>query len=117
MFDVFTEDNEGEIEIVDLLPSTPHTDPALCRLIQERGVCEAVSEGKGVLYTHTFSTPHMTTVVVENKVQLTIFVCAKFTQDACHTCKSCIAHYVERCCSQCECCLVVYLNVDGAIIG
>lgn len=82
VLDVFTEDNEGEIEIVDLLPSTPHTDPALCRLIQERGVCEAVSEGKGVLYTHTFSTPHMTTVVVENKVSLTVFLSVgSFTQD------------------------------------
>ncbi len=69
VFDLFTEDNEGEIEIVDLLPSTPHINPALSRLIRERGVCKAVNEGRGQLDTYTFTTPHMTTIVVENKVQ------------------------------------------------
>ncbi len=69
VFDLFTEDNEGEIEIVDLLPSTPHIDPALSRLIRERGVCNAVNEGRGQLDTYTFTTPHMTTIAVENKVR------------------------------------------------
>lgn len=65
---MYTEDNEGEIEIVDLLPSTPYTDPALCALVKERGVCEGVRDGREELYTHTFTTPHMTTIAVENKV-------------------------------------------------
>ncbi len=73
VLDVFTEDNEGEIEIVDLLPATPHVDPALSLLIKERGVCVAVFDGKGELNTYTFTTPHMTTIVVENKVTLLVY--------------------------------------------
>lgn len=69
VLDVFTEDNEGEIEIVDLLPATPHVDPALTVLVKERGVSEAVMEGMGQLNTYTFTTPHMTTIAVENKVR------------------------------------------------
>ncbi len=68
VLDVFTEDNEGEIEIVDLLPSTPHVDPALSLLVRERGVCEPVMEGKKQLNTYTLTTPHMTTIAVENMV-------------------------------------------------
>ena len=66
--EVFTEDCEGEIEIVDLLPFAPIVDPALCQLVMERGVCEELRDGRGELYTHTFSTPYMTTIAVENKV-------------------------------------------------
>ena len=55
---------------MDLLPYAPLIDPALSQLVRERGVCEAVREGKGELDLFTFTTPHMSTLVVENKVQL-----------------------------------------------
>ena len=67
--EVFTEDCEGEIEIVDLLPFSPIVDPALCQLVMERGVCEESRDSREELYTHTLSTPHMTTIAVENKVR------------------------------------------------
>ena len=68
--EVFTEDCEGEIEIVDLLPFNPIVDPALCRLVVERGVCGEVRDGNGELFMYTFTTPHLTTIVVENKVNM-----------------------------------------------
>ena len=67
--DVYTEDCEGEIEIVDLLPFNSIVDPALCRLVVDRGVCEAVKDGQGELNTYTFITPHISTIVVESKVE------------------------------------------------
>ena len=57
---------------MDLLPFAPLVDPALSQLVRERGVCEAVREGKGELDLFTFTTPHMTTLVVENKVHLSV---------------------------------------------
>ena len=69
---MFTEDCEGEIEIVDLLPFAPIVDPALSRLVVERGVCEPVRDGRGTLHTYTFSTPHMATIVLENKVSASV---------------------------------------------
>ncbi len=65
---MFTEECEGEIEIIDLLTFTPTTDPALCQVAAERGVCEEVQDGRGELFTYTLSTPHMTTIALENKV-------------------------------------------------
>ena len=69
MLQVFTEDCEGEIEIVDVLPFGPVVDAALCQLVMEKGVCEGVRDGQGELHTYTFSTPHMTTIAVENQVR------------------------------------------------
>lgn len=66
---MFTEDCEGEIEIVDVLPFGPIVDAALCQLVMEKGVCEGVRDGQGELHTYTFSTPHMTTIAVENQVR------------------------------------------------
>ena len=65
-----TEDCEGQIEIVDLLPFSPVVDPALSQLVMEKGVEGQVKGGEeeGELATYTFSTPHLTTVVVQNKV-------------------------------------------------
>ena len=68
--EVFTEDCEGEIEIVDLLSFNPIIDPALCRFVMERGVCGEVRDGSGDLLMYTFTTPHLTTIAVENKVNL-----------------------------------------------
>ena len=65
---MFTEDCEGEIEIVDLLPFNPVVDSALCRLVMERGVSVDVRDGGGDLSVYTFTTPHLTTIVLENKV-------------------------------------------------
>lgn len=70
--EVFTEDCEGEIEIVDLLPFNPIVNPALCRLVMERGVCGEVRDGSGDLFIYTFTTPHLTTIATENKVKLLI---------------------------------------------
>lgn len=67
---MFTEECEGEIEIVDLLPFGPVTNPALSQIVTERGVVgdiEGRDEGEE-LTTYTFNTPHLTTIVVENKV-------------------------------------------------
>ena len=72
--EVFTEDCEGEIEIVDLLPFNPIVDPALCRLVVERGVCGDVMDGNGELFKHSFITPHLTTIVMENKVHVYIIL-------------------------------------------
>ena len=70
--EVFTEDCEGEIEIVDLLPFNPVVNPALCQLVMERGVSEEVRDGGGDLLMYTFTTPHLTTIAVENKVTIII---------------------------------------------
>ena len=66
--EVFTEDCEGEIEIVDLLPFNPVVDPALCRLVMERGVSVDVRDGGEDLLAYTFTTPQLTTIALENKV-------------------------------------------------
>ena len=71
--EVFTEDCEGEIEIVDLLPFNPVVDPALCHLVMERGVCGEVRDGGGHLLMYTFTTPHLTTIAMENKVHVDMF--------------------------------------------
>ena len=65
---VFTDSCEGEIEIVDILPFDPEVTSALCHIVVERGVSEAVRDGNGDLFTHIFTTPHLTTIVAENKV-------------------------------------------------
>ena len=75
--EVFTEDCEGEIEIVDLLSFNPVVDPALCRLVMERGVCGEVRDGGGDLLTYTFTTPHLTTIAVENKVTIIQWLCIR----------------------------------------
>lgn len=68
-FEVFTEESEGEIEIVSLAPFSPVLDPALCQLVKERGIDGTVRDGKESVITHTLITPHLTTIVVENKVK------------------------------------------------
>ena len=75
--EVFTDSCEGEIEIIDILNSDPEVSAALCRVAVERGVCESVGgevgkggmEGGGGLLTYTYITPHLATIVVENKVR------------------------------------------------
>ena len=74
---MFTDSCEGEIEIIDILSSDPEVSAALCRVAVERGVCESVGgevgkggmEGGGGLLTYTYTTPHLATIVVENKVR------------------------------------------------
>ena len=66
--EVFTEDCEGEIEIVDLLTFEPIIAPVLSQVVMERGVCEDVRDGREGLQTYTYTTQHMSTIVVENKV-------------------------------------------------
>ena len=75
--EVFTEDCEGEIEIVDLLPFNPIVDPALCHLVMERGVCGEVRDGGGNLFMYTFTTLHLTTIALENKVNI-VRMCTNF---------------------------------------
>ena len=65
---MFTEDCDGEIEITGLAPTAPIIEPALCQLVRERGVCGKVKDGGEEVVTHTFMTPELTTIVVENKV-------------------------------------------------
>jgi hypothetical protein len=66
---VLTEDCEGEMEIVDLLPFFSVTNPAFAVLAIEKGVATAVrGDEEGELGTYTFTTPHLTTLVVENRV-------------------------------------------------
>lgn len=69
-FEVLTEDHEGEIEIIDLLPFSPVANAAFCELALERGVAGPVKGGEEEeVAIHTFTTPHMTVLVVENKVR------------------------------------------------
>lgn len=66
---MFTEDCEGEIEITDLLPFSPTVDQALSQIVVDRGVVGPVEGAEQEeIVTHTFTTPHLTTIVVENKV-------------------------------------------------
>lgn len=58
------------MEIVDLLPFDPVVSHALSHFVKEKGVFKAVLEGKGELDLFTFTTPWLTTLVVENKVNL-----------------------------------------------
>ena len=67
--EVFTEECEGEIEIVDLLPCDLLVDPVLTRLVVEMGVASDVVNSRGEIFMHTYATPHITTVVLENKVR------------------------------------------------
>ena len=71
ILEVFTEDCEGEIEIVDLLPFSPIINPALSQLVVERGVCGDVRDANGKLFKYTFTTPHLTTIA-----------CLLYTSDA-----------------------------------
>ena len=57
--------SQGEIKIGDVLPFGPVVDAALCH---GEGVCEGVRDDQGELNTHTFSTPHTTTIAVVNQV-------------------------------------------------
>ena len=68
LFEVLTEDCEGEIEIVDLLPFHPIIEPALSQLVVEKGVEGVVKGGEAEMVTYTFTTPNLTTILVENKV-------------------------------------------------
>ena len=68
---MFTEDCEGEIEIVDMLPFSADVHPALISMVMERGVVGTVKGGdQGELAAYTFSTPYLTAIVVENKVSV-----------------------------------------------
>ena len=53
---------------MDLLPSSSVVDPAFSQLAMERGVAGKVKGGGEELATHTFVTPQLTTLVVENRV-------------------------------------------------
>ena len=52
------------------MPFDPIVDPALSQVVVERGVDGEVRDGRGELSTFTYSTPHMSTIVVENKVRI-----------------------------------------------
>ena len=66
---MFTEESEGEIEIASLSPFSSVLEPALCQLVQDRGIDGTVRDGKENVVTHTLVTPQLTTIVVENKVK------------------------------------------------
>ena len=68
-FEVFTEESEGEIEIVSLSPFSTVLEPALCQLVKDRGIDGTVRDAKENVVTHMLLTPHLTTIVVENKVK------------------------------------------------
>ena len=53
---------------MDLLPSSSVVEPAFSQLAMERGVVGKVKGGGEELATHTFVTPQLTTLVVENRV-------------------------------------------------
>ena len=65
---MLTEDCEGEVEITDLLPFSPVADLAFSQLAMERGVVGVVNGGEEELAAHTFTTPHIITLVIQNKV-------------------------------------------------
>ena len=71
---VFTDSCEAEIEIIDIVPFDPEVTIALCHMVVERGVSEAVWNGDGQLITHTYTTPHLSSIVVENKVCSYIYI-------------------------------------------
>ncbi len=72
LLEVFTEDCEGEIEIIDLLPSAPIVNPAFSQVVVEKGVATPVKGGEESLMSYIFTTPYLTTIAVENKVYLPV---------------------------------------------
>ena len=49
-------------------------NPAFVSVAMERGVVEPVKGGEqGELVAYTFTTPYLTTIVVENKVSVSVF--------------------------------------------
>lgn len=65
---MFTEECDGEIEILPMTASALYIDVALSLLAKEMGVAGNVRDAGEDVITHTLVSPHMTTIVIENKV-------------------------------------------------
>ena len=74
---MFTEECDGEIEILPMTASVPYVDAALSLLAKEMGVAGSVRDAGEDVVTHTLVSPHMTTIVIENKVlYIVMFGCS-----------------------------------------
>lgn len=65
---MYTEECDGEIEILPMTVSAPYVDVALSLLAKEMGVAGSVRDAGEDIVTHTLVSPQMTTIVIENKV-------------------------------------------------
>ena len=79
MLEVWSEDCEGQLEIVDMQPLAPLLHYALCLWVVEGGVglpVQGVDEGdEEGPFVYLFTASNLTTIVVENKVCVCVRVC------------------------------------------
>ena len=68
LFEIFTQECDGEVEILPMALSSKHVDSALCQLARGCFLTGTVrGEGKDVV-AYLLVTSHLTTIVIENKV-------------------------------------------------
>ena len=70
LFEIFTQECDGEVEILPIALSSKHVDPALCQLARESGMTGTVRGGGKDVVAHSLVTSHLTTIVIENKVNV-----------------------------------------------
>ena len=70
LFEIFTQECDGEVEILPMALSSKHVDPALCQLARGRGMTGTVRGGGKDVVAHSLVTSHLTTIVIENKVNV-----------------------------------------------
>ena len=68
VFEIFTEECDGEVEILPMADSAIHVNPALCLLAKEKGILGNVRDGGDDVVVHTLVSLYVTTIAVENKV-------------------------------------------------
>lgn len=71
---MYTESCDGEIQILPLTQSATYVDRALCVSAKESGMTGSVRGTNEDIVTHTLVNPHMTSIVVENKVRNLVYV-------------------------------------------
>ena len=72
LMDIYSEQCEAELEIVDVLQCSDTVDPALCKLGVAKGVSgELKGCDDGSVVGHAYTLPHWAMIAVENKVRAT----------------------------------------------
>ena len=75
LFEIFTQECDGEVEILPMALSSKHIDPALCQLARGHGMTGTVRGGGKDVVAHSLVTSHLTTIVIENKVNVMECIC------------------------------------------